>query len=347
MISSPAANVVPLDRRSPRHRRSAPIDHAGDVRWIGTAAQEQVVSAAFGDDRAAAVVSQGIERSDRVPPAAAVLGELAALTSFACRRLIGDYRVDDFGYDAEFAERVVLPMLRPLLNGWFRAEVVGLDNVPADGPALIVANHAGVLPLDALMTSVAIHDRHRAHRTLRILAADLVFALPVLAPMARKAGHTLACVPDAHRLLCNGELAAVFPEGYKGLGKRFGDRYRLARFGRGGFAAAALRAGAPIVPCAIVGSEEIYPMVANLGPLARVLGLPYFPITPTFPLTGLLGLVPLPSKWYIEFGTPIPTSGCADADDPMAVFDLADRVRQTVGTLLRQRLAVRRNVFAG
>lgn len=306
MISSQAANIVPLDRRRPRHRRSAPIDPPRDVRWIGTAARERV----FGDDRAAAVVSEGIERSNRVSSAAAVAGELAALTSFACRRLIGDYRVDDFGYDPEFAERVVLPMLRPLLNGWFRAEVVGLDNVPADGPALIVANHAGVLPLDALMAAVAIHDHHRAHGTLRI-------------------------------------VAAVFSEGYKGLGKRFGDRYRLARFGRGGFAAAALRAGAPIVPCATVGAEEIYPMVANVGPLARLLGLPYFPITPTFPLPGLLGLVPLPSKWYIEFGTPITTSGCADVEDPMVVLGLADRVRQTVGGLLWQRLAVRRNVYAG
>ncbi|MDR3661798.1 MAG: 1-acyl-sn-glycerol-3-phosphate acyltransferase [Mycobacterium sp.] len=334
MVSSHAANVVPLERRGSHDRRNAPIQHSRDDRWVGGAARGRPIGTVFGE-------------SNRLPSAGGVVGEMAALTSFVCRRLIGEYGVDEFGYDAEFAERVVLPALRPLFNSWFRVEVVGLNNVPADGPALIVANHAGVLPLDALMTSVAVHDRHPAHRALRVLAADLVFALPVLAPIARKAGHTLACESDAHRLLTDGELAAVFPEGYKGLGKCFRDRYRLARFGRGGFAAAALRAGAPIIPCAIVGSEEIYPMVADVGPLARLLGLPYFPITPTFPLAGLLGLVPLPSKWYLEFGTPITTSSRADVEDPMVVLGLADHVRQTISCLLRHRLAARNNVFTG
>ena len=114
----------------------------------------------------------------------------------------------------------------------------------------------------------------------------------------------MACTADAERLLAAGELIAVFPEGYKGLGKPFKDRYKLARFGRGGFVSAALRAKAPIVPCSIVGSEEIYPMIANLTPLARLLGTPNYPITPLFPLAGALGLIPLPSKWYIHFGTP-------------------------------------------
>ncbi|MCT7363219.1 hypothetical protein A7G45_10475 [Mycolicibacterium llatzerense] len=302
---------------------------------------------ALGDVTTERMPPPGAEKPAGYRPRTGFVGDMAAMTSFICRRLIGDYQVDEFGYDAEFAEQVVLPVLRPLFNAWFRVEVVGMNNIPSDGPALIVANHAGVLPLDALMTSVAVHDHHPAHRALRILAADLAFALPVLAPITRKAGHTLACTPDAHRLLTNGELAAVFPEGYKGLGKRFRDRYRLARFGRGGFAAAALRAGAPIIPCAIVGSEEIYPMVTNAWPLARLLGLPYFPITPTFPLAGPLGLMPLPSKWSIEFGTPITTSSCPDVEDPMVVFDLADHVRQTISCLLRHRLTARNNVFAG
>ena len=166
----------------------------------------------------------------------------------------------------------------------------------------MVANHAGVLPFDGLMLSVAVHDHHPAHRDLRLLAADMVFDMPVLGPAARKAGHTMACTADAHRLLAAGELTAVFPEGYKGLGKHFRDRYKLQRFGRGGFVSAALRAKAPIMPCSIVGSEEIYPMIADVKLLARVLGLPYFPITPLFPLAGPAGLVPLPSKWHIAFG---------------------------------------------
>ena len=140
----------------------------------------------------------------------------------------------------------------------------------------MVANHAGVLPFDGLMTSVAVHDKHPAHRDLRLLAADMVFDMPMIGQAARKAGHTMACTDDAHRLLAAGELTAVFPEGYKGLGKRFKDRYKLQRFGRGGFVSAALRTKAPIVPCSIVGSEEIYPMVADVKSSARLLGLPYF-----------------------------------------------------------------------
>ena len=152
------------------------------------------------------------------------------------------------------------------------------------------------------MLSVAVHDHHPKNRDLRLLAADMVFDMPMMGPIARKAGHTMASTVDAHRLLVGGELTAVFPEGYKGLGKHFRDRYKLQRFGRGGFVSAALRTKAPIIPCSIVGSEEIYPMIADVKLLARVLGLPYFPITPLFPLAGPAGLVPLPSKWHITFG---------------------------------------------
>src|SRR6202030_1164052 len=152
------------------------------------------------------------------------------------------------------------------------------------------------------------HAENPPHRDLRLLAADMVSDLPLLGRAARKAGHTMACTADAHRLLSKGELTAVFPEGYKGLGKRFKDRYKLQRFGRGGFVSAAWRTKAPIIPCSIVGSEEIYPMVADVKLLARLFGLPYFPITPLFPLAGPAGMVPLPSKWHIEFGEPIPTA---------------------------------------
>ena len=147
------------------------------------------------------------------------------------------------------------------------------------------------------------------HRNLRLLGADLVYELPGLAYLARRAGHTRACPANADRLLHDGELVGVFPEGFKGIGKPFSDRYQLRRFGRGGFAVTALRARVPIVPCAIVGAEEIYPMVGNARPLARLLRLPYFPITPLFPWFGPLGAVPLPSKWIIDFGPPVETSG--------------------------------------
>jgi 1-acyl-sn-glycerol-3-phosphate acyltransferase len=282
-------------------------------------------------------------------PPSEVAERIGAIAEFLRKRLTGDYLVDDFGFDRHLNDVIFLPVMRVLFNSWFRVEVSGIENLPKTGPALVVANHAGVLPLDGLMTSVAVHDHHPTHRDLRLLAADLVFDLPVVGQAARKAGHTMACVADAHRLLANGELTAVFPEGYKGLGKHFRDRYKLQRFGRGGFVSAALHTKAPIVPCSIVGSEEIYPMIADVKLLARLLGLPYFPLTPLFPFAGPLGIVPLPSKWHIAFGTPISTADYDEgaADDPMVTFELTDQVRETIQQTLYQLLANRRNMFFG
>jgi 1-acyl-sn-glycerol-3-phosphate acyltransferase len=272
----------------------------------------------------------------------------AQALSFARRRLTGDYEVDPFGFDAELTQ-ALLPLLRPLYRNWFRIQVCGLENVPATGGALLVANHSGTIPLDAVMTQVAILDEHPTHRHLRTLGADLVFATPGLGSLARKTGSTLAAHPDAERLLRSGELVGVWPEGFKGIGKPFSERYKLQRFGRGGFVSAALATGVPIIPCSIVGAEEIYPMLGNLGTLARVLGVPYVPITPTFPWLGPLGLVPLPSKWLIEFGSPIETAGfgAAAADDPMVMFDLTDRVRETIQQTLHRLLLERGPIFFG
>ncbi|WP_214103345.1 lysophospholipid acyltransferase family protein [Acrocarpospora catenulata] len=260
---------------------------------------------------------------------------------FAFRRLGGQYEVDEFGFDAELTE-ALLEVLRPLYRCWFRVETAGLGNVPRGGGALVVANHSGALPLDALMLQVALHDE--AGRTVRLLGADLVYRLPVLSHLARKSGHTLACPPDAGRLLGRGELVGVFPEGFRGIGKAFWHRYRLQRFGRDGVVATALRAGVPIVPCAIVGAEEIYPKLGDLGVAARVLGLPYLPVTPFFPWLGVLGLVPLPSKWLIGFGEPIRTDGY-DPGDPRAAFELTDHVRETLQRQLRALRARRGPAF--
>jgi nucleoside-diphosphate-sugar epimerase/1-acyl-sn-glycerol-3-phosphate acyltransferase len=266
---------------------------------------------------------------------------------FLARRLTGDYQVDEFGYDPELVDHFLAPLLRPLYQRWWRVRTEGLEHVPSSGAALVVGNHAGTLPFDAMMVALAIHDEHPAHRILRMLAADLAFTLPLIAPLARKSGNTLACEEDAERLLDAGELVGVWPEGFKGLGKPFRDRYRLQRFGRGGFVELALRTGTPIVPVAVVGSEEIYPMVGNLRRLARLLGLPYLPVTPTFPLLGPLGAVPLPSRWLIEFCPPIETAGYGpDAIlDPMVVFDLTDQVRDTIQHTIDKNLAARGSVF--
>ena len=267
--------------------------------------------------------------------------------AFLRRRITGDYEVDDFGFDRDLTEHVLAPPFRPLYDKWFRVEATGLQHVPSVGGALVVANHSGTIPLDAVMTSLALLDHHPAHRHLRMLGADLVFRTPGLGSLARKSGQTLACNPDAERLLGDGEVVGVWPEGFKGIGKPYTDRYKLQRFGRGGFVGAALRARVPIIPCSIVGAEEIYPMIANSRTLARVLGLPYFPVTPTWPLLGPLGAVPLPSKWFIEFGEPIDT-GSLDpdgAEDPMLVFNLTDQVRETIQQTVYRLLLQRQSVF--
>ncbi len=274
---------------------------------------------------------------------------LERVFEFLRRRMAGEYAVDEFGFDADLTDNVLLPVLRPLYQSWFRVRTIGMHHVPGEGGALVVANHSGTLPLDALMTTVALHDDHPSRRHLRMLGADTVFGVPVLGALARKQGATLACSPDAERLLSAGELVGVWPEGFKGIGKPFRDRYKLQRFGRGGFVSAALRTGVPIIPCSIVGAEETYPKIGDIKPLARLLGAPYIPITPLFPLFGPLGLVPLPSKWTIEFGEPIRTDtfDSAEADDPMTVFNLTDQVRETIQHTLYRLLSQRRNAFLG
>ncbi|GAA2283008.1 lysophospholipid acyltransferase family protein [Actinomadura sp. NPDC048955] len=307
-----------------------------------------------GDDEGAQVIRLAAVRED--PPGDDAPGDgrpgergqfertLASGLAFLRRRLTGEYEVDEFGFDPEFNSTVLLPLARALYEHWFRVELDGLENIP-EGGALLVANHSGTIPLDALMLSVALHDH--ADRQVRLLGADLVYQIPLLGHLSRKAGHTLACQADAARLLGKGELVGVFPEGFKGVGKPFSERYKLQRFGRGGFVGTALRAGVPIVPCAIVGAEEIYPKIAELRPLARLLGLPYFPVTPTFPLLGPAGLVPLPSKWVIRFGEPMTLDGYdADAaDDPMTVFEITDHVRENVQHMLYETLLRRGPAF--
>jgi 1-acyl-sn-glycerol-3-phosphate acyltransferase len=270
---------------------------------------------------------------------------LAELLAFLRRRLTGDFEVDEYGFDAEVTERFMLSAIRPIAQKWFRVEVRGAENIPAHGGALVVSNHSGTVPVDGLMTMVSIHDA--TGRNLRPLGADLVFSTPVVGELARKAGATLACNEDAQRMLSGGELVGVWPEGFKGIGKPYSDRYKLQRFGRGGFVSAAIRTGVPIIPCSVVGAEEIYPLVGNVPALARLLGVPYIPITPFFPLLGPLGLVPLPSKWLIEFGEPIRTDSYDEgaADDPMLVFNVTDQVRETIQQTLYTLLMQRRSVF--
>jgi len=338
--SSPAPNAQPAEQPAAKPTADTTVATTADRPKRRKVAVEPAASAAEPPARAVADLD------------AAQVAELADDDSegwidFARRRLRGDYAVDDFGFDPELTDRVLLGLARPLYRSWFRVETTGLENVPSESAALVVANHSGTIAVDSVMAQVALHDEHPAHRHLRMLGANLVFQTPFIGEVARKAGHTLACHPDAERLLSRGEIVGVWPEGFKGIGKPFSQRYKLQRFGRGGFVAAALKTGAPIIPTAIVGAEEIYPMIYNSGTVARILGLPYFPITPTFPWFGPLGLVPLPSKWHIHFGDPIPTDHFPPeaAEDPMVVFDLTDQVREQIQQTLYRLLVKRPSAF--
>jgi 1-acyl-sn-glycerol-3-phosphate acyltransferase len=261
-------------------------------------------------------------------------------------RLTGDYEIDEFGFDPQLTEEVLAPIARLLHRRWFRVDWVGIENVPPQGSALLVSNHAGTLPWDAIVMKFGVLDQ--AGRHVRLLAADLAFRLPFVGPLARKSGNTLAIPEDALRLLEAGQLLGVFPEGYKGLGKPYRERYKLQRFGRGGFIEIALRARAPIVPVSVVGSEEVAPMLLDARPLARLFGFPYFPVTPTFPWLGPLGLIPLPTKWIVEFGDPIRTDDMADDawQDPLTVFELTDRVRDEIQQTVHRNLPLRRSMWS-
>lgn len=344
----PEARVIPL--RGPGHHNNGAVRTRPERSERPERAERPGPSQSERPRPTVVTGGTGGASGERPVPAGAPAGwerSVAGALSFLRRRLTGDYPVDEFGFDPELTDALLLPALRPLFNKWFRVETIGMHHVPADGAALIVANHSGTVPVDSMMTALAVHDHHPANRHLRMLGADLVFQLPFVGALARKSGQTLACNPDAERLLGAGELVGVWPEGFKGVGKPFRDRYKLQRFGRGGFVSAALRTGVPIIPCSIVGAEEIYPLIGDIKPLARLLGAPYFPVTPFFPLLGPLGAVPLPSKWYIEFGEPIPTTeyGPSAADDPMLVFNLSDQVRETIQQTLYRLLSQRRGVW--
>jgi 1-acyl-sn-glycerol-3-phosphate acyltransferase len=263
------------------------------------------------------------------------------------RRLQGDYHEDEWGFDEGFAE-AVFPLFEFLYDVWWRVEATGVGNVPAHGRALLVSNHAGSLfPFDATMITMAIMKRHPLPRWPRFMVLDWAFVLPFLSWFMRRAGGIPASPHNASRLLGEDELVMVFPEGVKGTGKPFSERYRVQRFGRGGFVEVALSTGSPIVPVAVVGSEEIYPKLGESQTLARMTGAPFVPITPTFPWLGPLGLIPLPSRWRIEFCEPIEVGllGSEAADDRRVVFDLSEQVRETIQEKVYENLVKRGSTF--
>ncbi len=259
-----------------------------------------------------------------------------------------DRPIDDFGLDPVFYDEI-FPAVEWLHDRYFRVTTTGAENVPESGRVLVVANHSGTLPYDAAMLATTVRIHHPMRRHLRPLVENFVYYMPYLGRFMARAGAVRACQENATALLEADQAVLVFPEGVKGVGKLYKKRYRLQRFGRGGAIKLALRTGSPIVPAAIVGAEEAMPLVGKVTWLAGPLGIPYIPITPTLPLLGPLGLVPYPTKWFIDFGEPVDISayGKDAVNDRLLVHELNEQVRDTIQNLIADRLAKRRTVFRG
>ncbi len=253
-----------------------------------------------------------------------------------------DGSIDEFGRDLALMERA-RPLFNFLYETYWRVQTSGVQHIPRRGRALIVANHAGTLAYDGAMIHMAVYREHAAQRLPRFLVEDLIQYLPFLGTFFNRVGGVRACQENAERILEQGDLLTVFPEGVKGIGKLYKDRYRLARFGRGGIVRLAIKTRTPIIPCAVIGSEEIHPILWKSRPLAQLFGLPFIPVTPTFPLLGPLGLIPLPSQWVIQFGKPIhfDTMPTSYLEDPLKLHSLTEELRQTIQQMIETGLRAR------
>jgi 1-acyl-sn-glycerol-3-phosphate acyltransferase len=259
--------------------------------------------------------------------------------------------VDDWGRSERIEGLMDRTLIEFFYRLWFRCTVEGIENVPAEGGALVVSNHAGALPPDAAMIAKAIKEEHPRSRRLYLTVEHFFKGYPGFSMLVSKVGGVPAHPANVHRLLYDEQqLVLVFPEGRKGTEKLYKDRYRLRRFGRGGFVEAAMRAHAPIVPVAVVGAEEAAPIFAQVPLLQRLTGLLYFPITPTFPHFGLLGMAGyLPAKFTIRFLPPVRTDDMGDEpwEDKALVQTVAQEIRATIQEELFEMVGERRSVWFG
>lgn len=257
--------------------------------------------------------------------------------------------IDEFGFDPA-AYSALEPVLNLLYTKYLRVSVSGISNIPSRGKALLVANRSGALPLDVVMLLYAVYREHPAERRLKVLLEDMVFYFPFLGALLNRIGGVRACRENGERILNGGGVAAVFPEGVHGMRKPFGKRYELQRFGRGGFIKLALKTRSPVIPIAIIGAEESYPMLSKVSWFSRSLDIPYIPVTPIFPFLGPLGLMPVPSKWSILIGEPVRIHedyGADDAGDGLLVNKLAEKVRAVIQDMINKALKDRGSVFWG
>jgi len=253
--------------------------------------------------------------------------------------------VDEFGMD-EIVLRRARPLLELLYEHYWRIELHGIEQIPDAGPCLLVANRSGLLPYDGLMVSHAIW-RRRPKLQPRFMVADWLITLPFVQPYLARLGGVRACRENAERLIRSGGSVLVFPEGIKGAAKVFRERYRLKRFGRGGVVRVALETRVPIIPIGIVGAEEAHPILFKWSAPGRAVGLPFLPVTPTFPLLGPIGFLPLPTKWVIRIGEPISIDHLPPdaASDELLISRMNEELRSEVQLLIDRGLGDRASVW--
>jgi 1-acyl-sn-glycerol-3-phosphate acyltransferase len=256
--------------------------------------------------------------------------------------------VDEFGYDPKF-EDFIKPIFEFFYKRYWRVTTEGITNVPNKGRVILVSNHSGTIPCDGAMIKYAMFAEHPARRDARQLAENFVYYFPFLGTLMNRVGGVRACQENAEILLNRDEVVLVFPEGVKGIVKPFKHRYKLQRFGRGGFVKLALRTRAPIVPLAVIGAEEIYPLIFKVDILGKFLNLPTFPITLNMLLLGPLGFLPFPSKWYIKFGKAIDFSEYPPeaAEDDILANQISQRIRSVMQDMITEALKKRKSIWFG
>jgi 1-acyl-sn-glycerol-3-phosphate acyltransferase len=274
----------------------------------------------------------------------ALKASLAAVAQAMRQKIPDPATLPDFGFDPEILNKTA-PLLEFLWSKYFRVSLTGMEHVPSTGSALLLANHSGGLPYDGAMLMHATHRHHPAARPLRPLVASFAFQSSWIRPLVARIGGVRASMQNALTLCNQGQLVGVFPEGLRGVGKLYRERYRLTHFGRGGFVRLARAANVPIIPVAIVGAEETHPVLAKLTRIAQPLGLPYIPITPTFPLLGPLGLLPVPTKWSISVGEPMQIPPSVDPKED--TLEIAEAVRSRLDHMIAELLAARRSIIFG
>lgn len=254
---------------------------------------------------------------------------------------------DQFGFSLETFARWE-PFFRFLFEDYFKVEVRGIENIPAEGRAILIGNHSGLLPLDGAMIAMAMASEHKAERRVRYLVTDWFFSLPGVADWVRETGQVRATMTNARKLLDEGELVGIYPEGVRGVGKPFRERYRVLDF-HPGFVQLAIATQTPLIPVATVGGDEIFPEIASLHKLARFVGMPFFPVTLTFPwLTFPLPLIPLPVRWMIHVHPPIKLDYPPEkASDRKLVLKLAREIQYTIQRDLNRLIAERKTFLTG